>query len=95
MMPFAMYVCNHYFSCMGMCNVDDREIKVMARASSETGRVLILESITACGVECYLLVRFTRQVLLSICSCTVQWYSDVAQGVSVLQFYQGGCQAMQ
>jgi len=62
---------------MGMCNVDNSEIKVMARAPRERGRVLILESIIACRVECYLLLRFTRPVLLSICSCTVVCWCSI------------------
>jgi len=91
MMPFAMYVFNQYFCCMGMCNVDNSEIKVMARAPSERGRVLIVESITACGVKWYLLVRFTRPVLLPICSCTVvQWCSTGGISLAILPGWLSG-----
>jgi len=41
---------------MEMCNVDNSKIKMMATAPRERGRVLILESSTACSVECYSLV---------------------------------------
>jgi hypothetical protein len=91
MMPFALYVCNHYFLCMGMCNVDNSEIKVMARAPRERGRVLILESIIACSGECYSLVRFKRPVLLSICCCTVvQWCSIGGISLAILPRWLSG-----
>jgi hypothetical protein len=86
-----MYVCNHYFLCMGMCNVHNSKIKVMATAPRERGRVLILESIIACSVECYSLVRFTRPVLLSICSYTVvQWCSSGCFSLAILPGWLSG-----
>jgi len=55
MMPFALYVCNHYFLCTEICNVDNSEVK-----PRERGRVLILKSIIACSVECYSLVKIYK-----------------------------------